>query len=75
MSKYIFSGDASLMMWDEINATYDNNDDDNNDVHYALYNIGCKCQVLESLVRELEKKIKDLEDIVEDIRYSRGDIL
>ena len=49
--KMIFSGDESREFWGAINAVKDE------EIHGALYAIGCKLQEFESLVRNLQKAV------------------
>jgi hypothetical protein len=50
----IFSGDESLELWDGINATKNKRK-----TWEALYSLGCHCQELESVVRGLERSLRD----------------
>ena len=52
---YIFSGDDSRTLWKDINRVSKHNRKDE-DIHSALYHLGCKCQELEAIVRRLVEK-------------------
>lgn len=52
VEEQIFSGERSTGFWETINKGRKRD---------ALYAIGCRCQELESLVRELMRRIEKLE--------------
>lgn len=47
---FIFSGIKSKRLWKDINSIEDEC------IHKAIYHLGCKCQELEEIVRDLETK-------------------
>ena len=53
----IFSGPASVAMWDAIGEE----ERGAGLTAGALYQLGCKCQELEALVRRLAARVEDLE--------------
>lgn len=52
----VFSGKYSKDLWKNIKRVKDKK------TNWALYDLGCYCQDLESLVRALENRIAKLED-------------
>lgn len=59
----IFSGQNSTGMWESINS-FSVKEDENleNRLWDALYTIGCRCQELETVVDNLERRIIELEN-------------
>ena len=51
----VFSGEDSKDLWEDINAVR------NSKIHEALYNLGCHCQKLETIISTLERRIARIE--------------
>jgi hypothetical protein len=51
----IFSGDASVPLWDAVNAI------PRRKMRWAVYMLGCKCQELESALGKLGEKVEEME--------------
>ncbi len=58
----LFSGDHSAGMWDDINrVTRKNKAKGRRNAERALYTMGCRCQELERMVRQLSERVRNID--------------